>query len=253
MSLILDRGLPTEYIFPRNFSMDAMPWMKRISEVELAHQHGTVITSDKKLQSRPLRIWGTLFYSTRPSFREALERLRAACYQDDPTLHASDYWPDKYVILDSLVSFDTTFLVSLRAADLDILFKVTDPFWYAISLTERAWSITAAILARNVANNGHVETYPVITWTAGGTQTLLKIKNNSYGGEEFTYDGGLVIGDILEIDCQKGTVKKNGTSDIHNYSGPFLRLVGGSNSIETTIVGTVGTSKIEISFRARWL
>lgn len=252
MSLILNQGLSTEYTFPRNMSMDAMPWMKRVTEAELVHQHGTVITSDKKLQSRPLRIWGTLFYSTRPAFRDELERLRVACYQDDPTLHTSNYWPDKYVILDSVVSFDTIFLVTLRAADLDILFRVTDPFWYASAQTTRAWSITAANLTRSVNNGGLVEVYPVITYRAGGAQTQLRVRNN-VNSKEFTYSGTMALNDEVEFDFAEGTVKLNGTDDIVNFTGPFLELFSGNNDIRTIITGTVGTSRIEFTFRARWL
>lgn len=252
MSLILNQGLSTEYTFPRSFSLDALLWAKRTGESERAHQHGTIITADKKLTSRPVRIWGTLSSSSRVAFRTELEAMRKACYQDDPTLHASDYWAGRYVILDSIDVFDTVYLVTLRAADISILFKVTDPFWYATTPTSRAWSITAATLSRIVENLGSVEMSPVITYRAGGAQTQLKVRNNQ-NSEEFTYSGTLALNDELEVDCKEGTVKKNGTDDIVNYVGPFLRLLSGNNSIRTVITGTVGTSRIQFDFRPRWL
>lgn len=249
---ILNRGLSTQYTFPRSFSMDAPPFFKRVDEAERVHQHGAIITADKKLKSRPLRIWGTLSSSTRPIFRISLEDMRKACYQDDPTLHADEYWPDKYLILDSVADFETTYLVSLRAADINILFRVTDPFWYANSETIRAWSITNANLTRTVSNGGSVEAYPVITYKAGGAQTRLRVRNN-VNSEEFFYTRVMALNDEVEFDCVEGTVKLNGTDDIVNFTGPFLELFSGNNDIRTIITGTVGTSRIEFVFRARWL
>ncbi|GAH45906.1 unnamed protein product, partial [marine sediment metagenome] len=130
MSLILNRGKSTQYIFPSSFSVDPPPWSKRLSEMERAYKHGSVITGDEKVQSRPLRVWGTLFKSNRPAFAEALDEMNAACYRKDQTFHATEHWTNRYLILDSIANFTYTPLVTLLAADVEALFRITDPFWY---------------------------------------------------------------------------------------------------------------------------
>lgn len=256
LPLILNKGLSTEYTFPRSFSLDALPWMKRVDEMERVHQHGTVLTGDERIKTRIGRIWGTLNYSTRDAFRTALENMRNACYQEKPKLYADEYWPGKYLMIGSVSDFITNYLVTLRAADIEIIFKVIDPFWYSEDASSRAWSITANILSRTVTNSGLMEAHPIITYKAGGSQISLKVRNEDDGNREFTYSkagGVLTLNEILEVDCVEGTVKKNGTNDIYNYRGPILRLVSGANRIRTTIIGAVGTSRIQFDFRARWL
>jgi len=233
--------------------MDAVPWTRRITELARAYQHGTVITSDKAIGSRPLRIWGTLYSPPRSAFRTALENLRDACHLDNPTLHADDYWPGKYIVLNSAQNFDTKFLVTLMAADIDILFKVTDPFWYDESETTRAWTITATILARTVSNSGLARVHPIITYRAGGAQTNVKIENVSDGNKYFEYVGALALNDVLVVDCEAGTVEVNGTNMIANLRYAFWELIAGNNSIRTTITGTVGNSRMQVVFRPRWL
>ena len=53
MSIILNKGLSTEYTFPRNFSIDPPPWAKRLNEMERAYKHGAVITGDEMVKARP--------------------------------------------------------------------------------------------------------------------------------------------------------------------------------------------------------
>ncbi len=104
-----------------------------------------------------------------------------------------------------------------------------------------------------VSNGGDVEVHPIITFTAGGTITNVKVENAQDGGKYFNYSGLLVLDDVLEVDCQKGTVKKNGVDDIANFADSFIKLASGDNAITVTITGTPADSNLKFEFRERYL
>jgi len=253
MSLILNQGEATQYTFPQGFSMEAVPFASRITESERAYQHGSIITSDQKLQSRPVRIWGTLFRSTRAAFRADLQEMKDACNMKESKLYAEDYWPNRYIVLNP-VSFNGPYLVTLLAADVEALFSVTDPFWYSDTLTTISQTILANQVSFSIINNGLIDVNPIITYYPGDDQMRLRIQNdNDNGGKRMTYQGRIQSGDEIEFDCEGGTVKKNGANHIWHLTGAWLNLVNGNNRIRLWITGTVASSRIQIAFRERWI
>ena len=253
MSITLNRGLATEYSFPQDrFSLDQLPWMRRFSESERAYQHGSVVTSDDKIKSRPGRIWGTISYSTRLAFRTALEQLRAACYIDDPTLHADEFWPDRYIII-KVRNVDGEYYPSLMSGTVEVIFQATDPFWYSDTLYVDNQTILVSPYTFTLTYDGLIETPPLIIYTSGGAQIRLRMLNAGDGSREWIYTENLNLNDKLEVDIAEGTVKRNGTSRMHKWRGTWWNLMPGSNQIRVGITGAVGSSALQIDYRKRWL
>lgn len=254
MSITLNRGLATEYSFPQNrFSLDQLPWMRRYSESERAYQHGAVVTSDDKIRSRPGRIWGTINFSTRLAFRTTLEKLRGACYVDDPTLHADDFWPDRYITI-KVKGVDGEYYPSLMSGTVEVIFQAIDPFWYSDTLKTITKVLTSQPETFIITNGGEIETPPIFVYTAGATQLRIRMRNTQDNNQEWAYQENLALNDILEVDTEQGTVEKNGTTDIQDFSGAWWDLVPGSNEIRVGVTGILGTtSTLVIKFRERYL
>lgn len=254
MSITLNRGLATEYSFPaRRFSLDPLPWMRRYAEAERAHQHGVVVTSDNMIKSRPGRIWGTLSYASRAAFRTALEQLRGACYVEDPTLHADDYWPNRYITI-KVTAVDGVYYPSLASGEVEVIFQATDPFWYSDTLESVTTVLASQPQLISVVNDGEIETIPVITYTAGGNQMRVRIRNNSDGNRELDYQATLGLNDVLILDVAEGTCELNGTTHIEKLTGAWWNLQLGSNAIRVGITGNLGVaSTIQIQYRERYL
>jgi len=108
-----------------------------------------------------------------------------------------------------------------------------------------------------VTNDGNIEVFPVITFTCGAGSDISKIKitNDNDAGKYFEYEpaSNLTSGDVVEVDCEEGTVELAGSDDIAHFSGSFIKLAAGDNSITVEITGTVGTSNCEFKFRKRYL
>ncbi len=254
MSITLNRGLATEYSFPQNrFSLDQLPWMRRFSEAERAYQHGSVVTSDSRIKSRPGRIWGTISFSTRAAFRTALEQLRAACAIEDPTLHADEFWPDRYVNI-RVKNVDGVYYPNLMAGEVEVLFQAIDPFWYSDTLSSVITTLTSQPQFITITNNGEMETVPLITYTAGAAQMRVRLRNNSDGNRELDYQATLGLNDVVILNAANGTVTLNGTTHIEKLTGAWWNLVVGANVIRVGITGAIGAaSTLQIQWRERYL
>lgn len=96
--------------------------------------------------------------------------------------------------------------------------------------------------------------YPLITITIDaltGTGDYIQITNDNNGQDMLVFGLGLTAGDVVEIDCFARTVKVNG--DIVDYTGTFLELEPGANSLTYTDGFTTRTVDIVISYFKRYL
>lgn len=257
MSLILNQGLTSQYIFPRGFSLDAPPWAKRLNELERAYKHGAAITGDEMIKARPLRVWGLLWRTNRTAFQTALDSMERACYRRALTFHSSDHWTNRYLTVDC-ANFAMDYVVTLFAADVDILFRIVDPFWYSDTLSSHLQSGTAGGgLGPPPDNTGQIEVSPTIyIYTASGTITSISLANNSDLSRTWTWTGNLPVGRGIRIRGFQGQIHRwTGTAWVDGspqFTGTFYRLQPGQNLIVLTLTGT-GTVDITHQWRAKWL
>lgn len=254
--IVLNKGLSTEYIFPRTFSIDPPPWAKRLSELERAYKHGSVITGDEMIKARPVRVWGTLAYSNRPAYRAQLDAMEAACYLKRLTLHADEWWPNRYLCVDCS-NFARDDYPTLQAGPVDIIFRVTDPFWYSTSKSTNSQNGQVSGNLAAFSNNGQIEVSPDIhIRVATGTITAITVQNASDGNRSFTYTRSLGVGKGFRVRGSVGTVHywsgAGYADDIASFAGTFYRLQPGSNQIILAITGA-GTVNITHYWREKWL
>ena len=257
MSLILNQGLASQYTFPSGFSIDAPPWAKRLNELERAYKHGAAITGDEMVKARPLRVWGVLYRTTRTLFQSALDDMERACYLKGSAFHATDHWTDRYLTVDC-ANFSIDYLVTLFAADVDILFRVVDPFWYSDTLSSHVQSGTSSGGLGPAPNNtGPIEVSPTIfIYVATGTITAIDLVNHSDLSRTFNWTGNLTVGRGIRIRCAQGQIHRwTGTAwvdGLSGFDGTFYRLQPGENHIVLTLTG-VGTVDITHQWRTKWL
>jgi phage-related protein len=126
--------------------------------------------------------------------------------------------------------------------------KCADPFWYATSGTvstvknltsgDTIVDITAGYYkeAFNIANTGTVFAYLKVTVNAV-SQITRAIVRNLTTNRTWTYTGTVPITKNLIVDSGNFLVTNDGTEDLTNWSGSFIWLDPGTNSLE--IEGTV--------------
>ena len=257
MAIVLkDNENNTLYTFPLGFHLDRYRLSKRTKSVDKAYQHGGDVVGDGKYDLQHISLVGTLGAASIASFESVCTLMKQNVVKSNLRLYGA-YKTDQYFDIKGLESADWDFLTDGGLADVEVRF-LSDPFRYYQDVTISGPSdITATGQTVSVYNGGDLEVSPVILYTCDGTtQTTLKIMNINDSDKYFQYEGDLVDGDQLEIDCAEATVKKN-TVDVIGSVGltsTFYSLVTGTNVIKVDITGQVGlTNTIKHTFRKRYL
>jgi len=260
MSVLLkDSDNALIYTFLSGCELVEEPFTKRLETEPKAYAHGGVLVSDEKVSARVISVHG-IFNKTSQTLMEAeLNSMKKACYTEDLRLYATQYANDFYNV--ECLSFEHTFLGMLTVVEINIDFLVSDPFRYYMDETPDDETVDELSHNYVIANEGDIEVFPVITFTVGAGASISKIAitNITDAGKSFEYTpaSNLIATNVVEVDCQNGTVELNTgaglSDDIAHWSGRFIRLLSGNNSITITVEGTIGTNQCLCTFRKRWL
>ena len=175
--------------------------------------------------------------------RTATRAISAWLTTEERKLLIFDDEPDKYYMAKVDGAIDLEQIVS--SGQFDVTFRC-EPYAYAVTGKTADFAADAA----TIVNAGTVNCYPVFTVTFTATATEFKVIK---GTEYVRVVKSFIIGDVLIIDCTKGTVKLNGTT-IMTYldwqNSIFFGLSHGSNALTATPTSktTVSTAYLE-----RWL
>lgn len=240
-----------QYTFPASIALVDEPWNKRLETEDRAYQAGGVLVSDEKVATRIISLHGIFGKDNQTLMEAELRSMKKAVYTEDLRLYSTQFADDFYNV--ECLNFEHTFLGPLTIVEINIDFLISDPFRYYKDETTDTKNPVISGTPYTVTNNGDVEVEPIITYVAGGAQTKIKIENANDGNKYFEYTTSIALNDSIVFDFQEGTVEKNGTSDINNFSGAFYKLASGANSITITVTGVLGTSTLEHKFRQKYL
>ena len=210
------------------------------------------------LKGREISIKGVLIKSTETALRTAFETLKATLNKGKQYLYLFD---DRRILAAvdrfSWGDYPRTYNNPARC-EYSIRFKAESPYWEDVNLiTHNENDITDAEEGHTftVSNAGKANVYPVITITANATINDLTLENTADeqsdgNGLKCKYqDPAFFEGDSIVIDCAEGTVKRGDTNTIRYFSGAFLKLLPGDNSLKYT----GGNCSLKIEFRKRFL
>jgi len=254
MSVILkNTSNSTIYTFPGGVDLVAEPFAKRLDTEPRTYAHGGVIVSDQKIGVRIVSLHGIFGKASQALMETELNSMTKAVYTEELRLYSTQFVNNFYKV--EVLNFEHTFLGKLTIVEISIDFLVSDPFKYYKDVTTDTENpvVSGTPYALTNDNDGDIEVSPIITYTAGGTQTNVKIENAGDAAKYFEYGGTMTIGKALVVDCKEGTVEYDGSDDIADFTGSFFNLVSGTNTINITVTGTLGTSVSVITFRKRYL
>jgi len=227
--------------FPKRINMMAVPkrWGGLVQEVAVGDARR--ISLKGKIQEQD----ATTCRTTIDNFAKTLNRFNKKLR----------LWDDRYIYAYPL-GFHWGYVpgTAAKSAVYSIDFICADPFFYLdatgsdvrtlnssdtpVGLGNRAEIFT-------INNTGNIFVYPKIVVAATDTITTVIVRNLTTG-RNFTYSGTILAGTSLTVDCGLFTVTNNGTEDLTNWSGSFLWLEAGNNSIEIE-------GKIVATYTFTWL
>ena len=262
MAIKLKNSSNTEvYEFPTGINIIGEPWAKRQDSKPRAYQHGGVIVSDGKIRTRIISLSGTFNVSKinaayGVTLEANLKEMHQQCYTEGLRLYPGSQYIDEFYFVETL-RFEHTFRRMISVVEVFIDFICSDPFRYYKDVTTDNNTVDESPEAFTVSNGGDIETFPVITWTAGAAANFSKVRiaNAEDGAKYFEYEpaANITVGQVIEFDCQEGTVELDGSDDISHFTGSFIKLASGTNNITCTITGTTGTNVASFVFRKRYL
>jgi hypothetical protein len=246
-----------EFEFSTNWTIKGIGWGRRSDLTQRAFAPGAVDKSDGEIKDNIITLSGMIENENILLFVTEKSLTYTALLKQDFKLFISinesylNYWHVKKV-LD--VKEEWIEGQDYTAAQYEVTFLLSDPYAYYHTDDSTTITVDSSPKSGTVTNNGIVPDYPVITITADATITSLVIENETdvpegaSDGLQFQYlDNNFVGTDVLIIDCKKGTVERDGTNTIRYFSGSFLKLLPGSNTITVTCQ-TSGSTTVKFEY-----
>lgn len=242
--------------FPSGIDVVEEPFAKRLDTENRAYQHGSIIVSDGKIETRFIFLHGIFGETSQANMETTLNNIKKAIYTENLRLYSTQYSDYFYNV--EVLNFESTFQGRIRVVEINIEFVCIDPFRYAKNpVTTDNNTVDESPEVFTVSNGGDIEVFPVITWTAGASANFSKVRiaNAEDAAKYFEYEpaSNITTSDVIEFDCQEGTVELAGSDDIANFTGSFIKLASGTNNITVTIIGTPGTNVASFVFRNKYL
>jgi hypothetical protein len=215
----------------------------RLNAVTVPNRHGALLSSAVVQDARQITLTGRIVSpdGTATGLRTVIENLSELFARQNKRLQM---WDDRYInCYKANFSFAYVPGSALRALDFTITFLCIDPFYYDTSSGSTSYNLTTGDTAIDITNNiynkavtlnytGKFITYPIWTVTAGATAlTHITIRNLTIG-RQFYYSGTVLATKSLVVDTNYFTVTNDGTNDLTHWTGDFLWLQNGNNSLE---------------------
>lgn len=231
-----------EYDVPANFMITATPFSRRINLSNRAQADGGANSGDGKVNPRIITLSGQLWGESDSEFEAKYDALVLKLMQNDFYLRNGNW----QILIHAMQNYDPTIDKGLwkRLEEGEFELVALDPFWYYTALSSKEETITTDPQSFVANNEGNYDVYPVITITAAANNLSMSLKNETDEDVLFSYvDGGFTTGKVLVVDCGAGTVELDGVDTIRYFSGQFLRLLPGNNTL--TYTGANATVKVE--------
>jgi hypothetical protein len=230
--LILTDDDGTVYNFPYEFFITNDSWATNFSVSKLLYAPGGKQVADESINPRVISIEGLLRADSPALFETARASFMAAIVKGGKLQIYNDQVSRQIDVRDAKVQSEWVNFPQIKKYTID--FSVDWPFWE---------DVTPTTVTQVMGGNGYIDVpvtseyllYPIIEIDAdqGVNVPSVKMYNVNDGGMWFIYNDLLFLTtNVVIIDCKLGTVKKNGTDSIGNFSPPiFLRLQPGSNRL----------------------
>lgn len=160
--------------------------------------------------------------------------------------------PDRYMKLSRIDKVTQKYLKGRQFLQSQIIATliVIDPFWYSVNLVLESTVITGAARTLTVNNLGNVDTPLIVTVAAAADCSAVTVTNETDSGRQFSLaDVQLASGQTAVVNGALGTVYRGSGNTINTFSGSFLSLLPGEN----TITYTGGNCTLTLGYTPRWL
>jgi phage-related protein len=238
-----------EYTMPKTFHVRAEPVARKQAILDVAFCHGAKDVSDGKMTHRIIEVSGRIWAATDEDYNDKWDDLAKELVKENILIEDRG----RRIKVLKAVEIEHVYpsQVDYRYGEVSINFLCLDPFWYAAAAESKQFEITESPKTVKFDCGGNVDVYPVIQITCTNDNTDFTLKSVTDGDKEFRIqDPGALAGQVIEVDCAKGTVKRGTTDIISKFTGLFLRILGG---MENEFVYTGANCTLKFMYKEAWL
>lgn len=242
MALILtDLSNVTFYTFPSDFDLHGWTdrdFQARSKLVDRMGRHGASEMSDRAIKPRVVTVKGAHHAASQAALKTFLDDLGEALHYNGEVYRFS--WESGYYINVSHVKRLKVKrhkeALAYKSVDVAIEFECPDPFWYSTTDdTDGGTTITTSPQNITFTNNGNVPAPLKAVRAPTSACADWTLENATDEDNLFRYaDPNLGNGDTATIDAQDGTVERDSINTKRFFSGAFLRVLPGANTITYT-------------------
>lgn len=248
--------LQTDAIIANYFDKDNPP-RRDIRTAEIPRRSGAVILSDYR-RIKKVRLRAVIEAESKSAMDTKLHELKKALKKQNGWLQFYDQgspvclrctWTNEN-------AFDRARFYNLTFADIDLEFQAFDPPYIQAenySSTDLFGKTDMTLNEEIVAVGTSDEMRPVaiLAFTAADSVTKIKMTNVTTGVSIESETIAVAAGDIIKFDAENLVVTKNG-SEI-DWSGDFLNLQSGVNSVKIELTGTSATYNVTFKHKEFYL
>jgi hypothetical protein len=240
------------YTFPEDFWLIDESVESTQNIVNRTYASGGKNIADGYLQARNIVLEGALRADTLSELETKRRAFVRACLKGGQ-LQISDDPVSRYIGVEAPL-FTITQGDYRNEIAITVIFVAEDPFWRDVSLTTVEQVVTGddTISVDNTGSDFIISMIIEVENDQSVDNPGIKFTNPNDGGMSLTYnDSNFIDGDLLVINNQEGTVKRNNNNTIENLVTParFLRLQPVVNNLEYE--GAAAT--IRVKFRKAYL
>ncbi|MBW1989748.1 MAG: phage tail family protein [Deltaproteobacteria bacterium] len=258
MSLIItDTENSVLYTFPADFdlhSWDDRDFSARTKVAERFGRDGGAEVSDKAVSPRRVKVRGAHHAVSAAALKSFLDTLVAALRNRGEAFRFS--WETGfYINVSHVTGFSAKRFsrgLAYKSVEIEFTLNCPDPFWYAVTPDSAGpVSITASPQEVSFTCTGTQPAWLSVQMDPSGPWPSVLVENLTDGQNGFWYaDPAFGSGNQLVVDSAAGTVRRDGMNTIRHFTGGFLRVLPGGNTLRIT--GPTGGSII-LSARRRYL
>jgi len=217
----------------------------RLNPVILPLGQGVLVNTTPKRNAIPLNISGRISGTSSANLRSKLDTLTAILDDGRQQLNIFD---DRYINV-TPQTWQIEFIrgSGLQLADFTIDLLADEGVWISETLDSSDYTTNTT---PTVSNGGNTSTPIKLTITAPSGGLTQFISTNSTTNKILTWDGNLLVGDILIIDMGTMEITEAGLSTLDGFSGVFWEINSGNNTLSFTSTPT-GTA-FTLEKRDRW-
>lgn len=230
-------------------SIDGLGIDFRTKQEDRAGSHGSVETGDGKAGKKTVSIDVVVIGKSISDHDYQYDALMAALSRQDQQLFIR---PDRYL---NLARLDKVARKNIKGSQfvrsqVTAAMIATDPFWYAVDAVSESTAISGTPTSIAINNRGNIDAPLIVTIAASADCSAITLTNTTDSGRQFALaDVQLVSGQTAVVNAALGTVYRGTSNAINTFSGSFLSLLPGDN----TITYTGGNCTLTLGFTPRWL